>query len=312
MTADRKTGVTKAMTGLVLTTVLLLPAMAPGQEAFDSPEAAMDALKAAVRANDKEALQGIFGPQVEDLRSGDPVQDAADVRDFGWRLKTAARLEPAGDDRMTVLVGLEEHPFAVPIVRKDGKWSFDTAAGKEELLNRRIGQNELGAISVCRAFVVAQREYYLEGAAGTDVPEYAQRLMSSPGARDGLYWETKADEPPSPLGPLVAQAQAEGYSREASKPGQQPQPYHGYVYRILTRQGESAPGGKMDYVINGHMVAGFAFVACPVNYGSSGVMTFLVSTNGRIYQKDLGEKTAELAQEIAEYDPDNSWTSVED
>jgi len=303
-------GVKAARLGGVLAMTVLLAAGAPAQQTFDTPQAALDALKAAVQANDKETLKQIFGPQVEDLKSGDPVQDAADIEAFAARLKTAARLEQASQEHMTVLVGPEEHPFAVPIARKDGKWFFDTAAGKEELLNRRIGRNELGALSVCLAYVAAQREYYLSGAAGTGVPEYAQRLRSTPGKHDGLYWETRPDEAPSPLGPLVALAQSEGYGRPKSESGEQSQPYHGYLYRILTRQGKSAPGGKYNYVMNGHMVAGFALVAYPVQWGSSGIMTFLVGPTGKVYQKNLGDKTLELAQKIKEYAPDDSWTPV--
>ncbi len=305
-------GVKAVRLGVVLAIVLLLPAATQGQQMFDTPQAALDGLKAAVQANDKEALKQIFGPQVDELKSGDPVQDAADMEGFAARLKSAARLEEAGSGQMTVLIGPEEHPFAVPIVRKDGKWFFDTTAGKEEVLNRRIGRNELGATSVCRAYVVAQREYYVDGDAGSGVPEYAQRIGSTPGKHDGLYWQTRADESPSPLGPLVAEAQGEGYSGQRSGSGGQPQPYHGYIYRILTRQGKKAPGGKYNYVINGHMVAGFALVAYPVSWGSSGMMTFLVGPAGKVYQKDLREKTAELAQKMKEFDPDDSWTPVQD
>jgi hypothetical protein len=292
--------------------MVLLAATAQAQQMFDSPEAALDGLKAAVQADDKEDLQRIFGPHVDALKSGDSVQDAADLQAFAGRLKDAAQWEDAGQGRMTLLVGTEGHPFAVPLASKAGNWFFDTAAGKEELENRRIGQNELGAISVCRAYVVAQREYYLDGAAGTGVPEYAQRIRSTPDKRDGLYWETKPDEVPSPLGPFVAKAQAEGYSVQKPGSDQQPQPYHGYVYKILTRQGRSAPGGKYDYIINDHMVAGFALVAHPVSHGSSGVMTFLVGPAGRVYQKDLGEKTAQLVRKMKEYALDDSWTPVQE
>lgn len=297
---------------VVLAAVVLLPVTVQAQQMFDSPQAALDGLKAAVQARDKQVVERIFGPQVEQLKSGDPTQDAADMQAFAARLKSAARLEEAGEGRMTVLVGAEEHPFAVPLVRKDGKWFFDTAAGKEELLNRRIGRDELGAISVCRAYVAAQREYYMNGDAGTNVPEYAQRIGSSPGKHNGLYWETALDDSPSPLGPLVAQAQAEGYDKQKPEGTNQPQPYHGYIYRVLTRQGESAPGGKYDYILNGHMVAGFALIAYPVNWGSSGVMTFLVGPAGKVYQKNLGEKTTQLAQNMKEYDLDDSWTFVQD
>ena len=219
MKSDRIDSMKALRLPAVLLVILLLPMAAVAQQSFDSPQAALDALRAAMQVQDKEALQRIFGPQLDDLRSGDPVQDAADIEAFARRLKAAAVLEPAGEDQRTLLVGPEGHPFAVPIVRRDGKWTFDTAGGKEELLNRRIGQNELGAVSVCRAYVVAQREYYLDGAAGTGVPEYAQRLMSTPGKRDGLYWQTGPDEPLSPLGPLVARAQAEGYASQKDQPG---------------------------------------------------------------------------------------------
>jgi hypothetical protein len=312
MKIDRIGGVKLATLWVVLAVMALLSAAAQAQQMFDSPQAALDALKSALQANDKEAMRGIFGPQIDQLKSGDPVQDAADVQTFAARLKAAASLEEAGPGQMTVLVGPEEHPFAVPLVRKVGKWFFDAVAGKEELLNRRIGRNELGAISVCRAYVVAQREYYMDGDAGTGVPEYAQRIRSTTDKRDGLYWETSPGDPPSPLGPFVAKAQDEGYSSQRSGSGQQPQPYHGYVYRILTRQGESAPGGKYDYIINGHMVAGFALVAYPVSPGSSGVMTFLVGPSGKVFQKDLGEETVELAQKMKEYILDDSWTLVND
>jgi hypothetical protein len=312
MKDNRISGVRVVSLGVVLAAMFLLPAGVLGQQLFDSPQAALDALTAAIDAHDREALQRIFGPQTEDLKSGDPVQDAADAKAFAARLKSAARLEQDGDAKVTLLVGPEEHPFAVPIVSKEGKWFFDTAAGKEEMLNRRIGKNELGAIRVCRAYVAGQQEFYLSGAAGTGVPEYAQRLMSTPGKHDGLCWDTKPDEPPSPLGPLVGQAQAEGYGNRKSGKGEQPRPYHGYVYKILTRQGKMAPGGKYDYVNNDHMVAGFAMVAYPVQYNSSGIMTLLVGPGGKVYQKDLGEKTVELAQKMREYEPDDSWSLVQD
>ncbi len=313
-----------SVTGFLIVGVLaLLPqarAASPQQETFDSPQAAVDALKAAAKADDKDAYRNIFGPQVDELRSGDPVQDAAAARAFAHRLGNGARLEPAGPGRMTLLVGATEHPFAVPIVLRDGKWFFDTAAGKDEILNRRIGRNELDAISVCRGYVAAQREYYLSDPQESGLPEYAQRLVSTPGTHDGLYWRTAADEPPSPLGPLVAEARAEGYGNGedngnvngGSGKVHQSRPYHGYVYKVLTRQGRSAPGGKFSYIINGHMVGGFALIAWPVNWGSSGVMTFLVGPSGQIYQKDLGKKTAEIAAGIKDFSPDDSWTPVSD
>jgi hypothetical protein len=311
MKHNRVGGSSWAKFEVVLAVMILTCGAAQAQQMFDSPQAALDGLKAAIQANDKDALRQVFGPQVEDLKSGDPVADAADLDAFASRLKSAARMEEAGQGRMTLLIGPEEHPFAVPLVSKDGKWFFDAAAGKEELLNRRIGQNELQAIRVCRGYVEAQREYYLLDPDGTGLPHYAQRIASTPGKRDGLYWETKVDEAPSPLGPMVAEAQAEGYGKDKS--GQAgPRPYQGYVYKILTQQGKAAPGGGFKYVINGHMVGGFALVAWPVSWGSSGVMTFLVGPSGKVYQKDLGDKTEKIATKMKEFSPDDTWTLVKE
>jgi hypothetical protein len=302
--------VQRVLIGAAIAGLALLTAgrAAAQQATFESPTAAEEALKAAVHDKDRQALQRLFGPAAEDLKSGDAVQDQADLRNFARRLERASSLEADGPDEFILLVGVEKHPFAVPIVKKDGKWFFDTAAGKEEMLNRRIGANELQALRVCRGYVVAQREFYLADPDGDGVLEYAQKLASTPGQRDGLYWETKEGEPPSPLGPLVAEARAEGYGGQASNPNGGPRPYHGYVYRLLTCQGEHAAGGKLDYLINGRMVAGFGLVAYPIQWGSSGVMTFLVNTNGKIYEKNLGERTAETAARIDCYDPDQTWS----
>lgn len=310
------------LVGLLSVGLLGVGLAAAQQATFDSAPAALDALKAAVQDKNVDALRKIFGPAVEELKSGDPKEDQADLVAFGRRVARAARLEAAGDDKFIVLIGVEEHPFAVPIVRKDGKWFFDTAAGKEEILDRRIGDNELGTIRVCRGYVLAQREYGLTDWDGDDVLEYAQKIASTPGKRDGLYWPSKEDEPISPLGPLVAQARAEGRGAKpttqpttqpaSAQPAQGPQPYHGYYYRILTRQGERAAGGKYDYVVNGHMVGGFALVAYPAQYGNDGIMTFIVNQRGKVWQKDLGAKTAEIAGDLKEYNPDDTWTLVED
>ena len=253
------------------------------------------------------ALVGAYG----EISSGDETQDQADLERFSQRLAQAADLSREGDARVILQVGPERHPFPIPIVREDGKWYFDTDAGKEELLNRRIGDNEINTIRVCRGYVAAQREYLLDDHDGDGVMEYAQRLASTPGRHDGLYWESRADEPLSPLGPLAAQAQAEGYGKVRSDAPSGPQPYHGYVYRILTGQGPHAPGGTHSYVIRGHMVAGFALVAYPLEWGSSGVMTFIVNSNGRVYQKNLGENTARAVARLNVYDPDSSWTIAE-
>jgi hypothetical protein len=197
----------------------------------------------------------------------------------------------------------------VPIVKKDGGWFFDTDAGKDELLSRRVGKNELATLPVMRAHVEAQREYASRDHDGDGVLEYAQRLVSSPGKRDGLYWPLDFDGEESPLGPLVAYAQAEVYSPELRDEKEVERgPYHGYYFKILTRQGKHAPGGKYDYVINGNMIGGFAMIAWPADYGGSGVMTFIVNQQGRVYQKDLGPKTSKLASRMKSYDPDPSWT----
>jgi hypothetical protein len=282
-----------------------------GERAFDSPDEAMKGLKKACETKDKEALREIFGPRITELKSGDDVQDARNFENFARRLAKASRLVPEDDNTVILHIGVEDHPFPVPLVKVKGKWSFDTEAGLEEILNRRIGENEIKAAAVCRGYVLAQQEYLLADHDGDGVMEYAQRLRSTPGKQDGLFWETAGDEPPSPLGALVAEARTEGYSTRTANDADGPRPYHGYLYKILTRQGSHAPGGKFDYVINGNMVAGFALIAYPVEWGSSGVMTFLVNSNGKVLEKNLGEKTTEIAARIDVYAPDDSWKPSE-
>ena len=201
----------------------------------------------------------------------------------------------------------------MPIVKKGDTWIFDTEAGREELLNRRIGHNELLAINACRAYVEAQREYYnMPEPDGVQIPKYAQHMISSPGRKDGLYWPTADGEKESPLGPLVAKAKEEGYMGERGADESGPRPFHGYYFRMLKRQGPSAPGGEFSYIVNGNMVAGHALVAYPARWGVSGVMTFIVNQRGRVYQKDLGPKTEEIARKMEEYDPDHTWRMVEE
>jgi hypothetical protein len=300
-----------------------LASSASGQTAdqlrFDKPEDALKALLEATKSKDHPRMRKLLGVEPGELASGDEIQDQADFDQFAKHLAEAAKLVHEGEDRVILEVGPEGYTFPIPLVRKDGKWFFDTPAGKEELMNRRIGENEIKAIAVCHGFVAAQREYNIKDWNNDGIVEYAQKIKSTSGKKDGLYWETDEDESPSPLGPLVAEAQAEGYGPKASsKPAttqpaeHKPHPYHGYCYRVLTRQGERAPGGKFDYVINGHMVAGFAMLAWPADYDSSGVMTFIVNANGKIYQKDLGEKTPAIAGSMTEYDPDNTWTLVKE
>jgi hypothetical protein len=286
------------------------------QRVFNTPEEALRVLAEAVKAGDQDELTAIFGPEREKLVSGDPVEDRKALAHFGASLDKAAKLEKVDDSKFTLLVGEKLWPFPIPIVKENDGWRFDTTAGLDEILNRRIGRNELSAIMTCRAYAVAQWEYFTEAndTSKDGLAVYAQRFISTPGQRDGLYWETAEGEKPSPLGQLIEQARAEGYPAGRARTGGGPKrsPYHGYFFRILKRQGPHAPGGKFDYVINGNMIAGFALVAFPDKWGSSGIMTFIVSQQGRVYQKNLGPDTAKLAGAMTEYDPDPTWELVEE
>jgi hypothetical protein len=290
--------------------VLLLPGhlLAAGEERFSSPEAAADALKAAVEARDTNALHAIFGPAGHGLVSVDVVEAAAEREFFMNRVKEKVNLVAASDSKQELQLGADGWSFPIPLVKQEGQWHFDVEAGKEEILNRRIGANELGAIQVCRAYVQAQREYASVDQNADEVLEYAEHLRSTPGAHDGLYWSTRTGDELSPLGPLVAQARDEGYRKQTKILTEELSPYHGYYFKILTRQGKHAPGGKYNYIINGHMIAGFALVAWPAEWGNTGVMTFIVNQRGKVYQKNLGPKTPSIANAITAYDPDNTWT----
>jgi hypothetical protein len=272
----------------------------------------VDALKAAVEVRDTNALHLIFGPEAHGLVSADVVEAAEERELFLSRLKEKINLVTESDSRETLQLGGDGWPFPIPLVKQNGQWLFDTAAGKEEILNRRIGANELGALQVCRAYVQAQRDYASVDRNGDEVLEYARHLRSSPGNHDGLYWPKRDGEELSPLGPLVAQAHGEGYRRETKILTENQSPYHGFFFKILTRQGKHAPGGKYNYLINGHMIGGFALVAWPAEWGNTGVMTFLVNQQGRLYQKNLGPKTASSASAITTYDPDDTWTPVKE
>ncbi len=293
------------------------PAPSTPATLFPTPEAAMEALVAAGKSKDRAPLAQLFGSSAEDLLSGDPVQDAEDLEAFHVRVQESAELRKDADARYSVLIGKDKYPFPLPVVRQDAQWRFDTKAGLDELFNRRIGENELSAIATCRAYVLAQWEYFTEGDHDADgVAEYAQRFISSPGEKDGLYWETSADEPASPFGKLVSDARAEGYSagrRTTARPAGTHRgfPYHGYRFRILKGQGSYAPGGQYNYIINGNMIAGYALVAYPDKWAASGVMTFMVNQQGRVYQKNLGKSGAGIAVAMTEYDPDPSWKLVE-
>ena len=288
--------------------VLALRLSAADQEQFSTPEAAVDALKAAAAAQDTNALHAIFGPAGHMLVSADLVEAATERELFMHRLLEKTQLDRPSDTKVLLELGADGWPFPIPLVKQGDKWFFDTEAGKEEILNRRIGENELGTIRVCRAYVQAQREYASVDRDGDEILQYAQHLRSAPGKHDGLYWSTKTGDELSPLGPLVAQARGEGYRKETKILTEEQKPYHGYYFKILTQQGKHALGGKYSYIINGNMIGGFALVAWPAQWGNSGVMTFVVNQQGKVYQKNLGPKTASIASGMTTYDPDKSWT----
>lgn len=283
------------------------PSKAPAQKTFPTAEDAAAALVAAVKANDTTALLEILGADAKPiLDSGDPVADEATRAKFVASYEEAHALVDGPDDSKILQTGKDEWPLPIPLVQTAEGWRFDTEAGEEEILNRRIGRNELAAIQTALAFVDAQREYYDLNPQGEKLPPYAQTIASTPGKKDGLYWDTAEGEKPSPLGEEFASARAEGY-----RPGEgKPIPYHGYYFRILKAQGPNAPGGKYDYVVKGKMIGGFALVAYPAEYDVSGVMTFLVNHDGVVYEKDLGPNTKKLAQAMKTFDPDESWRQV--
>ncbi len=280
---------------------------------FATPEAAVAALASAVMTTNHGELRAIFGPAADDLVNPDAVQAANDFAEFATALGETNRLVRESDTRRVLELGNDAWPFPVPIVQRDGRWFFDTAAGEEELLNRRIGGNELATLNAVRAYVQAQREYASRDRDGDEVLEYAQKMISTPGAKDGLFWSPDLDGEISPLGPLAADAADEGYRKKGrTNPDAGPQPFHGYLFKLLKRQGKHAPGGKYEYVINGNMIGGFALVVWPAEYGNSGIMTFIVNQQGRVYQKDLGPKTAKTAEAMKAYDPDKTWTMSPD
>ncbi|MDB5354915.1 MAG: hypothetical protein JWN24_1368 [Phycisphaerales bacterium] len=284
----------------------------PGQKLFASPEEAAAVLKDAVLTKDRPLLISIFGPEGRQLiLTGDRVEENHDLDAFGKRMTEYLRVDHPAANMAVLYVGRENWPFPIPLMTSGGQWFFDTAAGKEELLNRRIGENELGAIAVCRAYVVAQREYARKVRTDDGIMQYAQHFMSTPGKKDGLYWPVAAGEELSPMGPLVAEAREEGYPTTKPANGK-PRPYHGYYFRILTAQGDAAPGGRMSYLADGRLTKGFALIASPSKWGASGVMTFIVNQEGKVYQKNLGESTREIVRGVTEYNPDSSWEEVKD
>ena len=295
-----------SVVAFVVVAALGQPASA-GQATYKTPAELYTALVAAARADDTKALLAILGPQGDSLvQSGDPVADKEALKRFVAAYDEFHRIEFQDEMQEAVLVvGNEEWPMPIPAVVEKGAWYLDSAAGLDEILNRRIGRNELSVIEVCQAYVDAQLEYASIDRDNNRYIEYAQKFLSSPGKHDGLYWPTSEGEEDSPLGPLVVEAQSHGYTVNGQSEG--PTPYYGYFYRILYGQGPHAAGGAYDYIINGHMVGGFAMVAYPAQYGVTGIMTFIVNQDGAIYQKDLGKSTASAVAKIKVYDPGTGW-----
>jgi DUF2950 family protein len=290
----------------VAAALLTLTTSANAQQTFGTPVQAAGALAAAVRSGSPRDLLKVLGFWGADIvSSGDAVADAEAEQRFtsAYDAKHAIRLE--GDKKAVIVLGADDFPFPIPLIRKKAGWEFDTAAGRREILYRRIGRNELDTIQTCLAYVDAQNEYADKDRTGVGAGVYAQRIVSSSGTKDGLYWQS-SDADQSPLGELAARASAEGY-----EVGSGSVPYHGYYYRILKRQGPNAPGGRLNYVVSGKMIGGFALVAYPAEYGNSGVMTFLVNHAGTVYQKDLGNHTSRLATRMTWFDPDQTWKKAD-
>jgi hypothetical protein len=279
------------------------------QKTFVSAEEAVKALITAAKNNDDKEVSAIFGADAKDLiYSGDAVADKERREKFLKAYDEKNSLSPEGEN-MILVIGKNDWPFPIPLVKKGKSWFFDTQKGKEEILNRRIGENELSTIQACLAILDAQREYAIKDFDGDGLAEYAEKFRSDPGKKNGLYWETKEGEEPSPLGEVFAKARTEGYFQKGKKSN--PEPYHGYYYHILQSQGKHAPGGAYDYIVKGNMIGGFAVVAWPAKYGNSGVMTFVVNHDGVVYQKNLGKDTGKVAKAMKKYDPDKTWKKVQ-
>src|SRR5262245_23019268 len=292
---------------LAVTTVFLTVATGVfAQERYRNPDEAVTALVDAVRTDSLQQMMRVLGPGSDEIvRSGDPVDDAALRKRFLDAFTAKHQIVPEGEDQAVLIVGEEDWPFPIRLVRLNNTWRFEGQLARSQIVYRRIGRNEMSAIDACGAYVTAQKEYAERGVAGKGV--YARRFISRPGERDGLYWPTPSGENESPLGKFATSATAKGYSVE----GKRQAPYHGYYYRILTRQGPNAPGGEVDYMTGGNMVGGFALVAYPAQYRASGLMTFLVNQQGIIYEKDLGWRTTDIAMGMTSFDPDRTWRRVQ-
>jgi Protein of unknown function (DUF2950) len=279
-------------------------AQQPGQKTFSSPEDASNALFMAIQSNDEKAMLDILGPDGKQIvSSGDAAEDTETRAKLAQKYQELHRLLTEPDGTVTVYIGAENWPTPIPLVKKGSSWYFDTDAGKKEILYRRIGRNEMSTIVVCRELVAAEKEYY-----ASQHNEYALKILSDEGQHNGLYWTAADGEPKSPIGPLVASAVADSAAKTQNSA---PIPFRGYYYHILRRQGKNGPGGGKNYIVNGKMT-GFAFVAYPAEYRSSGVMTFVVNQDGAVYEKDLGKKTEARARSMKEYNPDSSWEKVEE
>lgn len=285
------------------------PALATDPKIFATPEEAAQALLDAAANDDLNVIWSVLGDQFKDeLTNDDEAQERENRRRIVAGAKEVLQLRADDDKTRVMVIGKDAWPMPIPIVKGDKGWYFDVAAGADEIIDRRVGANELAAIDNLKAYVDAQVQYASADRDGDDVLEYAQKVNSTPGKKDGLYWEVPAGstDEASPFGPFVAEKAAYLAEHEAGDP------FMGYYYRIITRQGENAPGGRYDYVINGNMIGGFAMIAWPADYGNTGIMTFIVNQNGRVYQKDLGEKTEVGAAAIQDYNPDSTWTEVKD
>ena len=296
------------VTGLMLMSAVGIAIGATArQQTFPSPEEGVQALMDAAKNNDTTSLLQVLGPEAQSfISTGDPVSDRTSRARFVQAYEEAHALVQLGDTQVILQIGKDAWPFPIPLIKDNTSWRFDSKEGKEEILNRNIGRNELDVIQVCLAYVDAQREYYMRNPQHIALLQYASKFMSTKGKRDGLYWATTTNEPPSPLGPLLAQARREGYNPTAGKST----PYHGYYYKMLIGQGPGASGGAYDYVVRGQMIGGFAMVAYPAQYGSSGIMTFIVNHDGVVYQKDLGPNTTALAQSMTQFNPDETWKKL--
>lgn len=295
----------------VLAVTLCASSALAGPKAFETPEAAVNAVVDALRAHDRDAVLAIFGPENEDvIATGDPERDSEDREDFLAAYDEMHRVATNEDGVATLYVGRNQWPFPLRLAKGDAGWAFDVEGGREEMQDRRIGRNELDVIDLMRAYVRVQFRFRQSDYDEDGIMEFAPSFLSSPGKRDGLYWPPDLGEPESPVSDVVAEATAEGYVLRGTD--EAPKPYLGYYFQILDKQGQTAPGGAMDYMVNGNMMVGHALLAFPADYGDTGIMSFMVAENGIVYEADLGENTIDLASDIDSFDPAPPWEPVDD